>query len=128
MILLFDSSDMTVHMTVIDKESRHEYTWEAGRTLAKDMLQYMSARLAEQGSLMTELSGIGVFRGPGSYTGLRIGLTVLNTLAESTNVPIVGAAGDTWQQECLSRLNAGENDHIILPEYGGEAHITPPRK
>ncbi len=128
MILLFDSSDMRVHTTLIDGEVTQAYEWEAGRTLARDMLAYLRDRLAEHGQGFDALSGIGVYQGPGSYTGLRIGLSVLNTLAESVGVPIVGATGDTWQQQCLRRLLNHENDSIVMPFYGGEAHVTAPRK
>ena len=38
------------------------------------------------------------------------------------------AVGDDWQRDCLARLAAGQDDKIVLPEYGGEAHITKPKK
>jgi hypothetical protein len=28
----------------------------------------------------------------------------------------------------LARLQAGENDKLVMPAYGAEAHITTPRK
>jgi hypothetical protein len=55
-------------------------------------------------------------------------MTVLNTLADTLQIPIVGAAGSDWEQHSLERLRQGDNDGIVLPEYGGEAHITKPRK
>lgn len=128
MILLWDSADMTVRFTFINDDTRYEYEWPAGRELARDMLGYLRDRLAERQTDFTAIKAIGAFRGPGSYTGLRIGLTVLNTLASSLAIPIVGAVGDEWQDEALSRLKAGEDDKIVLPEYGGEARITKPKK
>jgi len=67
-------------------------------------------------------------KGPGSFTGLRIGITVFNTIADTNNVPIVGETGDSWQDKAIMRLENGENDHVVLPEYGSEANITKPRK
>lgn len=128
MIILWDSSTMECRLTFIDGDKRHEYIWEAGRSLARDMLGYLRDRLAEHGWSFADISAIGVFRGPGSFTGLRIGLTVLNTMAGELSVPIVGTVGEDWRQVAENRLLRAENDKIVLPEYGGEAHITKPRK
>ena len=120
---------MRVEMTLVDQGARYEYTWQADRTLARDMLGYVRDRLAEHNKDFKDISAIGVFRGPGSYTGLRIGLTVLNTIAATNQLPIVGSiASDNWRQDCLDRLEQGETDSIVLPEYGADAHITKPRK
>lgn len=129
MILLFDSASMQVTMVLVkDASDKVSYKWDAGRTLAHDMLQFLQDKLAENNASFNSLSGLGVYRGPGSYTGLRIGLTVLNTLAESKSIPIVGASGDDWMTTCLDRLANGENDVVVMPEYGGDAHVTLPRK
>jgi len=74
------------------------------------------------------VTGLVVYQGPGSFTGLRIGITVFNTLAYTNKWPIVGTTGDNWRQAGIQRLEQGENDEIVLPEYGGEANITTPRK
>jgi tRNA threonylcarbamoyladenosine biosynthesis protein TsaB len=128
MILLWNSASMTVTMSLVDNEQQYDYTWEAGRSLAHDMLSYLRDKLAEHHATFDDISGIGAFRGPGSFTGLRIGLTVLNTIATDKKIPIVGVTDDDWQSACKKRLNSGENDQIVMPEYGGDAHITAPRK
>ena len=120
---------MTSEITLVsDDGTREVVQWEVGRTLAKEMLGYMRDLLKDRNMTFTDIKGIGVFRGPGSYTGLRIALTVLNTFAAAQQVPIVGAVGDVWSDDCLARLTAGEDDKIVWPEYGADAHITKPRK
>lgn len=128
MILLLDTSTMECHLTLIDGEMRHDFSWQAERTLAKYLLGFLEERLHETGSDFSKLTGIGVFRGPGSFTGLRIGMAVLNTLADALHIPIVGTEGDDWQAGALGRLAANEDDKVVLPHYGGDAHITKPRK
>jgi tRNA threonylcarbamoyladenosine biosynthesis protein TsaB len=127
-ILLLDTSTPVCKLTLIDDDRQIEEQWQADRTLAKSLLGYLHAKLEAYGKTWHDVSGIGVFRGPGSFTGLRIGLTVLNTLADALSIPIVGVTGDSWQAEAIQKLQAGDNEKIILPEYGGDAHITKPRK
>ncbi len=119
---------MRVELTLVDGDNRYDYEWQAGRELARDMLGYLRDRLSEHEMTFADIGGIGVFRGPGSFTGLRIGMTVLDTIATANSVPIVGSVSEEWHDECLQRLAAGQSDSIVLPEYGGEAHTTAPRK
>lgn len=128
MILLLDTSTGLCKLTLVDGEEQFTNEWQADRTLAKNLLRYLQERLQASGATFADVTGIGVYQGPGSFTGLRIGITVLNTIADSQQVPIVGAQGDEWQQQAINRLRAGENDKIVLPFYGSEAHITTPRK
>lgn len=128
MILLLDTSTPECKLTLIDGEAIHENSWQADRQLAKGLLAYLHDQLEAHGKDFRDITGIGVLAGPGSFTGLRIGLTVLNTLADSEGIPIVGCKGDDWQDTALARLRAGEDDRVVLPYYGSDAHITAPRK
>ena len=128
MILLLDTSTPICKLTLVEGDWRLHDEWRADRELAKHLLAYIHDQLEESDKDWNDISGIGVFRGPGSFTGLRIGLTVLNTLADAENLPIVGAEGDDWETKALQRLKAGENDKIVLPFYGAEANITKQRR
>lgn len=124
MIILLDTSTATCFLTVVDDEARQDFEWQAGRTLARGLLKFLEEKTGD----LRDISGIGVMKGPGSFTGLRIGLTVANTLADSLNIPIAGAMGEDWREMALKKLRAGENERIVMPEYGAAAHITAPRK
>lgn len=128
MILLLDTSTPVCRLTFIDGDQRYDDEWQADRTLAKGLLGYLQTQLQNRGKTWTDITAIGVFAGPGSFTGLRIGLTVLNTLADSEQIPIVGSTADDWQTDVLARLRSGENDRLVMPFYGSDAHITKPRK
>lgn len=128
MILLLDTSTPVCKLTFVDGDWRYDDQWEAHRELAKGLLGYIQDHLQKNDKQWTDISAIVTFRGPGSFTGLRIGLTVLNTLADAYRIPIVGTTGEQWQTDGLRRINNDENDQIVLPEYGSDAHITTPRK
>ena len=128
MILLLDTSTGFCKLSLSDGEWSYEDEWQADRTLADKLLGYLEDQLRKNDKSWDNISGIGVFQGPGSFTGLRIGMTVLNTLADAKKIPIVGSTGDNWQDQAIKRLKNGENDQIVLPFYGREANITTPRK
>jgi len=128
MILLIDTSTPICKLTFIDGDWRQDNQWQADRTLAKNLLGYLNTTMSEYGKNWADISAIGVFEGPGSFTGLRIGLTVMNTIADAQNVPIVGGQGDNWRDEVLDKLKSGVNEKIVLPFYGSEAHITASKK
>ena len=124
MIILLDTSTATCRLTTVDGESSNNFDWEAGRTLARGLLAFIQEKVGD----VKNISGIGIMRGPGSFTGLRIGMAVANTLADGLGIPIVGETGDSWRESALGRLSSGEDDKVILPFYGGDAHITKPKK
>lgn len=103
-------------------------TWEAGRQLAETIHVRLEELLQENGYSLHDLQAIAVFKGPGSFTGLRIGISVANALADGLSIPIVSTQGDNWIDEARQRLESGDNEYTALPEYGAPPHITTPKK
>ena len=128
MILLLDTSTPQCHLSMIEGEWRYDTNWEAGRGLSKGLLEFIEKELEFQEKSWKDITGLAVFKGPGSFTGLRIGITVFNTLSYANDLPIVGVSGEEWRKNGVDRLTAGENDTVVLPDYGAEANITQPRK
>ncbi|MBM3210353.1 tRNA (adenosine(37)-N6)-threonylcarbamoyltransferase complex dimerization subunit type 1 TsaB [Candidatus Saccharibacteria bacterium] len=128
MYLLLNTSTPECQVIIGDARNQQQYSWQAGRELAYGMHDFIRDCLAQNSLTFSDIKGIGLYRGPGSYTGLRIGCTVGNTLATALAVPVVGGEGDMWISACLKLLDDGENHLVVLPLYGGEAHITAPRK
>lgn len=129
MYLLIDTSTPVTHITLLqDGTVIFQESWDIGRQLATQLLGHLEEVLSSREADWHSLTGLGVYRGPGSFTGLRIGITVMNTLASSLNIPIIGGENDDWHASTLSRLQAGENDRIVMPLYGSEPTITTPKK
>lgn len=105
-----------------------EETWQADRQLSDTLLAKIEALLQRQNSVWSELAGVVLYKGPGSFTGLRIGATVANTLAHSEDIPVASANGDDWFRSGSKQLQQAPDNRLARLTYGGEANITQSRK
>lgn len=131
MILTIRTDKPEAEIGLYDQEGHQlsYYNWLAHRKLADTLLSTIRDQLAAQNAKFEDITGIVIFSGPGSFTGLRIGITVANTLAHSLEIPIVGEAGEEqWLERGLGEFKDGQNHRLVLPEYGAEANITIPKK
>jgi len=110
-----------------DENKLDGVAWQAHRQLAETIHQQIAKLLQSQKKGWDSIQGIVVYKGPGSFTGLRIGASVANALAYGLNTKIAGTTGDDWQLAGISQLVGGLGKAQILPEYGAEAHITQPK-
>lgn len=62
---------------------------QIGKAIHSEILPELIEALTQQGKLFRELNAIAVSIGPGSYTGLRIGLATAKGLAFPRNLPIL---------------------------------------
>lgn len=67
-----------------------EHSWPARRNHTSALAPRVAQALADAGLSVAELAGIAVAIGPGSYTGLRIGLALAKGLAFGAGLPVVG--------------------------------------
>lgn len=121
-ILYLDTSEPEARLAIWEEGielSRLE--WEAGRELSMTLSQKYQALLKQAKIEQKELSGVAVFVGPGSFTGLRIGLSFANGLAFGLSIPIY----ETKNRDNFATDNPKE---IALPFYGAPPKITKPKK
>lgn len=102
--------------------------WQSGRQLAEGLLVQISQVLEANGQQLADLSGLVVFRGPGSFTSLRIGIATVNALAYALAIPNVGTKEQDWLRDGLSRLAEQSCPQIITPLYDRGPHTTQPKR
>ncbi|MBC2330094.1 tRNA (adenosine(37)-N6)-threonylcarbamoyltransferase complex dimerization subunit type 1 TsaB [Listeria swaminathanii] len=91
MILGMDTSSDTMTIALFnDGLVIGEYTTNLKKNHSVRLLPAIAALMEECGVKTTDLEKIAVAKGPGSYTGLRIGVTVAKTMAWDAGIPIVG--------------------------------------
>jgi tRNA threonylcarbamoyladenosine biosynthesis protein TsaB len=86
----------------------------AGREYAVRLVEGIADLLASAGVSVGELAGMVAVAGPGSFTGIRIGLAAVKAIAESAELPVV----------TLSRLGllaeAGQASCSVLDAHRGQ--------
>ncbi|HUD07903.1 MAG TPA: tRNA (adenosine(37)-N6)-threonylcarbamoyltransferase complex dimerization subunit type 1 TsaB [Candidatus Saccharimonadales bacterium] len=102
--------------------------WEAHRQLADTIHEKIRLLLAKQHIKLPQIGGVVCYEGPGSFTGLRIGLSVANSISYSLQIPITGSQGKNWLDKGLKSLLAEPDQKPVMPFYGAPVHITPPKK
>jgi len=128
-ILTIRTDKPEAEIGLYDGETQLAYeTWTAHRQLAETLHQKIEVLLKSQQKDWPDIQGVACYQGPGSFTGLRIGLTVANALAYSYSLPVVAAQDPDWIKTAVQRLQNGETDELALPFYGADAHITLPKK
>ncbi len=101
-------------------------TWEGHRQLGETIHSQMRTILDRAGLSVHDLERVVVYKGPGSFTGLRIGISVANALAYGLGVSVVGTTGGSWITDGLHA--ADPEQPYVTPEYGAEPHITVQKK
>jgi tRNA threonylcarbamoyladenosine biosynthesis protein TsaB len=97
-----------------------------GGTFSAQLVPQIAALLAKHSFTKQDVGGFAVVTGPGSFTGLRIGLAVIKALAEVLAKPIAGvslleaiAVAGAAQGRVTAVLDAGRGD-----VYAGEYEVT----
>jgi tRNA threonylcarbamoyladenosine biosynthesis protein TsaB len=111
-----------------DHEQVDYEVWAAHRELSLTILPKIEELLKRNRLAFQDIQGVVAFRGPGSFTGLRIGLSVANAFAYGLNVPLAGSDREDWIADGIKRLRKGENERIALPKYERAPNITKQKK
>jgi tRNA threonylcarbamoyladenosine biosynthesis protein TsaB len=84
MILAIDTATRSAGLAILDPERAivlAEHMWRSRVNHTVELAPNLSALLATQNLTTADLTGVAVVRGPGSFTGLRIGMSVAKALA-----------------------------------------------
>src|ERR1035441_137587 len=95
----------------------------AGGAFSAQLVPQISAVLKKHGYSKSDLGAFAVASGPGSFTGLRVGLAAIKALAEALQKPIVAislleavACSGSARGRVLAALDAGRGD-VYVGDY-----------
>jgi tRNA threonylcarbamoyladenosine biosynthesis protein TsaB len=93
MLLAIDTATRMAGLALYDPGSGRilgEETWYSVNNHTVELMPRLARLLGQQGASPADLTGLPVSIGPGSFTGLRIGLGVAKGLALARGLPVVG--------------------------------------
>lgn len=91
MLLAIDTATRVISLALHDGERVWaEASWETANHHTVELAPAVQDMLARANTTADALQGVAVALGPGSFTGLRIGLGLAKGLATASNLPLVG--------------------------------------
>jgi len=91
MLLAVDTSTTQVGIAIHDgSQIIAEYAWRSGQRHTVELAPAISDLLTRCGLAMEHIQALGVALGPGSFTSLRVGLSLMKGLALSRALPLIG--------------------------------------
>jgi tRNA threonylcarbamoyladenosine biosynthesis protein TsaB len=125
MLVAIDTSTDIASLALHDGfQVRAEHTWESPRMHTVELLPRLVAALEQLSLSAKHLSGVAVARGPGSFTGLRVGMAVAKGLALARGLPLIGvptldvvAAAQNRSRHALYAVLQAGRGRICVAEY-----------
>lgn len=100
--------------------------WASFANQSEELLGEVDKLLSKNEFNKKDLTEILVNPGPGSYTGIRVGVTTANLLALSLNIPVT-EFHDTGKDSFQDLITTGSFLSPVLPDYQNEPKITTPK-
>ncbi|KAB2329355.1 tRNA (adenosine(37)-N6)-threonylcarbamoyltransferase complex dimerization subunit type 1 TsaB [Cytobacillus depressus] len=92
-VLSIDTSNYTLGVALLDGDYvKGEYITNLKKNHSVRVMPAIEQLMKDCDIKPADLSKIVVAKGPGSYTGVRIGVTIAKTLAWTLNIPLVGVS------------------------------------
>lgn len=98
--------------------------FEGKRTLSRRLLGEVDSLLTRNSLTLADLSAFAVGIGPGSFTGVRVGVTTAKTLAQVTGKPLVGVGTLDAYAAVWPSVSATEVIVPVLPSRRGEIYAA----
>lgn len=147
-ILAIDTSSTACSVALADNEDLLERHEIIGNRHSRELLGFVQALLIRAGTSLYDLDAIAIGNGPGSFTGLRLGLGVAQGLAWGADLPLIPVSslaamaaqsnqpylltaadarmGEVYWQ-CFKRSVSGLPAALTEPELARPTEVSPPK-
>jgi len=116
MILAIDTATDWIGLALHDGAAMlAEFGWRSRRTQTVELAPALAQLWSRAGVSAADLNAVAVAIGPGSYTGLRVGLALAKGIALSQNLPLVGVPTLDIVAAAICRM---ETDLVAVAQAG----------
>lgn len=134
MILGFETSGPTASVALHrDGALLAEHAVHHTRTHSETVLPMAEALMRDLGLLPDMLDAVAVNKGPGSFTGVRIGICIANAMAQANGIPVVGIPSliCLYYNVCFYKgrvctLLDARNSSVYYAQFENGSCIAPP--
>jgi len=89
-LLAIDTSTALASVALYEEQVLYEATWLAGQNHSQQLLPRLTEGLKSIGRTVADITVVGVAVGPGSFNGLRVGISTAKAICLANGLPIVG--------------------------------------
>lgn len=113
-LLVIDTSTAEMSIALMEGNTLlAERNETVDRNHSNKLIPAIHELISSQGISMKDIEGIAVGRGPGSYTGVRIGVTAAKTFAWSLRIPLIGVS--SLEALAYGAADRKSDKHWIIP-------------
>lgn len=114
-LLSIDTSTEQAGIAFDNDQQVLTHSWSASRQQTTTVLPEIDQMLATVDCRAEDISGVVVANGPGTFTGLRVGLAIAKGIVAAKDVPLVGIP----TLDIVFAMHPGENIIAVLPAGRG---------
>lgn len=127
-----ETSGTSFSLALADDETLiTELFWQSGLKHSETLIPALSRLMAEAGWQPSMVEKVAVSIGPGSFTGIRVGLSCARAFAQSSGIPVVGmttlallrAAVPPTSHRVVPLIDALRNE-VYMENKSGDARIV----
>ncbi len=117
------ANKLTVALILPDCEILDRADLDIHQNHSEKLLPAIEKLLSKNKLTIRDLRGIGVVRGPGSFTGVRVGVACANALGFVLNIPVKGVKyrDNLDILDIFSQFKEGQKFKPVVPFYNREA-------
>ena len=126
LLLAIDTSSEVAGLALYDGQWVSELSWHAGRNQTASLLGEIRHILRLNQRDVRDLRAVAVAIGPGSFNGLRVGLSTAKALSYGLGIPIIGVV--TLDAVAYPHVHGGGPIRAFIPAGRGRAVVAEYRR